>query len=98
MIQAQLKKIREASVRNKDAVQLMTIHVAKGTEFKNVFVIGAQEGSMPSGRPDADIAEEKRLLYVAVTRAKERLYISYPKYNAETIEENQPSRFLAGLF
>ena len=98
MIQAQLKKIREASVRNKDAVQLMTIHAAKGCEYNNVFVIGAHEGSMPSSRPDADLAEEKRLLYVAVTRAKERLYISYPKYNVETIEENQPSRFLAGLF
>ena len=98
MIQAQLKKIREASVRNKDAVQLMTIHAAKGCEYNNVFVIGAHEGSMLSSRPDADLAEEKRLLYVAVTRAKERLYISYPKYNVETIEENQPSRFLAGLF
>lgn len=96
--QTQLKKIRENAVKNNDAVQLMTIHTAKGTEFKNVFVIGAHEGSLPSSRPDADIAEEKRLMYVAVTRAEERLYISYPKYNAETIEENKPSRFLAGLF
>ena len=96
--QAQLKKIRETSLKNQDAVQLMTIHAAKGTEFKNVFVIGAHEGILPSSRPDADIAEEKRLLYVAITRAKERLYISYPKYNAETVEDNQPSRFLAGLF
>lgn len=96
--QTQLKKIRENAVKNNDAVQLMTIHTAKGTEFKNVFVIGAHEGSLPSSRPDADIAEEKRLMYVTVTRAEERLYISYPKYNAETIEENKPSRFLAGLF
>ena len=96
--QAQLKKIRETSLKNQDAVQLMTIHAAKGTEFKNVFVIGAHDGCIPSNRPDADIAEEKRLLYVAVTRVKERLYISYPKYNAETVEENQPSRFLSGLF
>ena len=96
--QEQLKKIRETSVKNKDAIQLMTIHSAKGTEYTNVFVIGAHEGSIPSNRADADIAEEKRLLYVAVTRAKERLYISYPKYNAETVEENKPSRFLAGLF
>lgn len=96
--QTQLKKIRENAVKNNDAVQLMTIHAAKGCEYNNVFVIGAHEGSMPSSRPDADLAEEKRLMYVAVTRAEERLYISYPKYNAETIEENQPSRFLAGLF
>ena len=92
----QLKKIREASVKNNDAV--LTIHAAKGCEYNNVFVIGAHDGCIPSNRADADLAEEKRLLYVAVTRAKERLYISYPKYNAETIEENKSSRFLAGLF
>jgi DNA helicase-2/ATP-dependent DNA helicase PcrA len=97
-VQEQLKKIREASVKTSDAVQLMTIHAAKGCEYNNVFVIGAHDGCIPSSRPDADLAEEKRLLYVAVTRAKEHLYISYPKYNEETIEENKPCRYLAGLF
>lgn len=96
--QKQLKKIRENAVKNNDAVQLMTIHAAKGCEYNNVFVIGAHDGCMPSNRADADIAEEKRLLYVAVTRAKQRLYLTYPKYNAETVEENKPSRFLAGRF
>lgn len=97
-MQERLKKMREASVKNQDAVQLMTIHAAKGCEYNNVFVIGAHDGCIPSNRADADLAEEKRLLYVAVTRAKKSLYISYPKYNEETIEENKPSRFLAGLF
>lgn len=97
-VHEQLKKIREASVKNQDAVQLMTIHAAKGCEYNNVFVIGAHDGCIPSNRADADLAEEKRLLYVAVTRAKERLYISYPKYSAETIEENKPCRYLVGLF
>ena len=96
--QTQLKKIRENAVKNNDAVQLMTIHAAKGCEYNNVFVIGAHDGCMPSNRADADIAEEKRLLYVAITRAKQRLYLTYPKYNAETVEENKPSRFLAGRF
>ena len=48
----------------------MTIHAAKGLEFGNVFVIGAYEGIIPAGNDGTYIAEEKRLLYVAVTRAK----------------------------
>ncbi|MDQ0273348.1 ATP-dependent helicase [Cytobacillus purgationiresistens] len=77
-----------------EAVRLMTIHASKGLEFKTVFVIGATEGILPhaaalesSKREDTDqndqsaIEEERRLAYVAVTRAKEELYISSPRMN-----------------
>jgi superfamily I DNA/RNA helicase len=56
-----------------DAITLLTIHASKGLEFPHVFLVGAEEGVLPYSR--ADVAEEKRLFYVAVTRAKERLDI-----------------------
>ncbi|MFI3329365.1 MAG: ATP-dependent helicase [bacterium] len=63
---------------SKDQVQLMTVHRAKGLEFKTVFIIGANEGILPpKNLSKAQIAEERRLFYVAMTRAKESLYISY---------------------
>jgi len=60
---------------NADAITLLTIHASKGLEFPVVFLIGAEQGILPHDR--ADIDEEKRLFYVAVTRAKERLDIVY---------------------
>jgi len=60
-----------------DAVTLLTIHAAKGLEFAHVFVVGAEEGVLPSGR--GTLPEEKRLFYVAVTRAKQRLDVLYTK-------------------
>ena len=62
-----------------NAVNLMTIHSAKGLEFKYVFLIGFENGILPSGRSERDgnISEERRLAYVGVTRAIEKLYISY---------------------
>ncbi|MDB5861119.1 MAG: uvrD [Ramlibacter sp.] len=63
-----------------DAVQLMTVHAAKGLEFDGVFVTGLEEGLFPSERSLADpdgLEEERRLMYVAITRARKRLYLSY---------------------
>lgn len=67
---------------NADAVVLMTVHAAKGLEFPIVFLAGMEDGIFPStqniGEP-AEISEERRLMYVAVTRAKEKLYITHAK-------------------
>ena len=63
-----------------DAVQLMTVHSAKGLEFNSVFVSGLEEGLFPhenSISNEYDLEEERRLMYVAVTRAKHSLYLSF---------------------
>ena len=63
-----------------DCVQLMTLHSAKGLEFRQVFLVGVEEGLFPSQRSIDDPArleEERRLCYVGLTRARERLYVSY---------------------
>jgi len=63
-----------------DAVQLMTVHSAKGLEFDCVFISGLEEGLFPSERSMSDpdgLEEERRLMYVAITRARKRLYLSY---------------------
>ncbi len=70
---------REASA-GQDALQLMTVHSAKGLEFSAVFVSGLEEGLFPhenSMLEDGGIEEERRLMYVAITRARRRLYVSY---------------------
>lgn len=62
-----------------DKVTLMTVHSAKGLEYKNIFVIGLDDGIFPSSRSfdsEADMEEKRRLAYVAITRAKERLYLT----------------------
>ncbi|NLT09216.1 MAG: ATP-binding domain-containing protein, partial [Ruminococcus sp.] len=62
-----------------DKVTLMTVHSAKGLEYENVFVIGMDDGIFPSSRSfdsEADMEEERRLAYVAITRAKKRLYLT----------------------
>lgn len=85
-----------------DAVTLMTIHSAKGLEFKIVFIIGMEEGILPHQNAlyDAEeLEEERRLMYVAITRAKEKLYL----LNAERrmlygkISANMPSRFISEI-
>ena len=76
-------------------VKLMTIHNSKGLEFNNIFIVGAEEGYYPSGRED-DVEEERRVFYVAITRAKKNCFISYclrRKINEEFIKR-KISRFL----
>jgi DNA helicase-2/ATP-dependent DNA helicase PcrA len=65
-----------------DAIRLMTIHGAKGKEFETVFVIGLAEGELPSWQSlradgDAELEEERRNCFVAITRTEEHLYLSY---------------------
>ena len=74
-------------------VILMTMHTSKGLEFPNVWIIGAEEGITPHIQSEGNIDEERRLFYVAMTRAEKRLIISYVS------EETTPSRFIeeAGL-
>lgn len=90
-----------------DFVSLITIHSAKGLEFENVFVIGLNDGLFPLSRainsPDPnELEEERRLMYVAITRAKSRLFLtrSKMKFNYETkqSEYTTPSRFLGEIF
>ena len=78
---------------NADAITLLTIHASKGLEFPQVFLIGAEEGILPSARGDND--EEKRLFYVAVTRARERLEILHAKNRGG--QKSEASRFVTGL-
>jgi DNA helicase-2/ATP-dependent DNA helicase PcrA len=80
-----------------EAISLLTIHAAKGLEFPVVFVIGVNEGVLPHLRADGahDIDEERRLFYVATTRAKERLELVYARERGG--QKVAPSRFLDGL-
>ena len=85
-----------------DAVVMMTIHSAKGLEFPHVFIVGAEEGLFPGMRAIGDAAEmeeERRLCYVAITRAKQSLAISYAKQRMlyGRTSYNRPSRFLSEL-
>lgn len=79
------------------AVTLMTVHLAKGLEFENVFVTGLEENLFPINRDNEDdLEEERRLCYVAMTRAKKRLYLTYARTRRKfgQLQENLPSRFL----
>jgi len=82
-----------------DRVPLMTLHAAKGLEFENVFIVGLEEGLLPhqkSGDDEDETEEERRLLFVGITRAKKRLYLSYAQYRTVRgqIVRTTPSRFL----
>ena len=85
-----------------DAVQLMTVHSAKGLEFTSVFITGLEEGLFPhenSINEHNGLEEERRLMYVAITRAKERLYLSHTQSRMlhGQVRYNMPSRFLEEL-
>lgn len=84
---------------DKDRVTLMTIHSAKGLEFKYVYIVGMEEGIFPSPRSAEDpndLEEERRLFYVAITRAIKRVVISYAlsRYKWGTVTQSIASRFL----
>ena len=85
-----------------NAVTLMTLHAAKGLEFETVFLAGLEEGIFPHSRSlnsNTEMEEERRLMYVGVTRAKQKLYISYAKRRQMWGETRYytPSRFLAEI-
>lgn len=81
-----------------DSITISTVHSAKGLEFKTVFLVGMEDGIFPSSsRTEADeTEEERRLMYVAVTRAREKLFMTYTvsRYRFNKITESVPSRFL----
>lgn len=86
--------------KSDDRVVLMTVHSAKGLEFDNVFLVGMEEGVFPGNQSvyagPEEIEEERRLAYVAITRAKKRLTVtnSYTRMIFGTTNRNMPSRFL----
>jgi DNA helicase-2/ATP-dependent DNA helicase PcrA len=83
----------------REALQLMTVHAAKGLEFKAVFISGVEEGLFPheqSTYENSGVEEERRLMYVAVTRARQRLYLSHAQSRMlhGQVRYGIPSRFL----
>jgi len=84
---------------NIDRVALMTIHLAKGLEFPYVFIVGLEEDLFPSAmslNTRSELEEERRLFYVAMTRAKERVFLSYTlsRYRWGKLIDSEPSRFI----
>lgn len=86
--------------KDTDKVKIMTVHQAKGLEFRSVFVYGLNEGILPSHRTIRErgldgLEEERRLMYVACTRAKDRLYLTESEgYNVQNSQAKYPSRFI----
>ncbi len=86
-----------------NAIKLMTVHAAKGLEFKYVFVTGMEDGLFPHQRRNedasADSEEERRLFYVAVTRAREKLFLSFANYRTifGSRQINTPSEFISDI-
>jgi superfamily I DNA/RNA helicase len=98
-VPGQIVERRGPTLRTGEAVSLTTIHASKGREFPVVFVCGVEEGLIPMEREDANIEEERRLLYVAMTRAKDELILSSVRSrsaNGVSLHP-QPSRFLDDL-
>ena len=86
---------------DQNKITLMTIHAAKGLEFKSVFIVGMEEELFPSPfcTSERELEEERRLFYVAITRAEERCFISYSKSRFRNGKTNfsNPSRFLEDI-
>ncbi len=84
---------------NKDRVTLMTVHSSKGLEFKTVFIAGMEEELFPSTGTAEGLEEERRLFYVAITRAEQNCFVSYAKSRFRNGSSNfcNPSRFLKDI-
>ena len=82
-----------------EGVNLLTVHASKGLEFPEVFVVDLVDGRFPNRKMMSSIEEERRLFYVAVTRAMDKLYLSLAKYDRVKKIDYKPSQFLheAGL-
>lgn len=100
----QITLLTDADQKDTDAdtVKLMTIHAAKGLEFSCVFAAGLEEMLFPNAmaiNTREELEEERRLFYVVITRAKERLWISYAntRYKFGSLVQNEPSRFVEEL-
>ncbi|OYY95251.1 MAG: DNA helicase II [Hydrogenophilales bacterium 28-61-23] len=96
---AALEAGEHAAAQGQDAVQLMSVHSAKGLEFQTVFITGLEEGLFPheNSRNEADgLEEERRLMYVAITRARKQLYVTHAQQRMlhGQIRYNLPSQFL----
>lgn len=94
-----MSDIDEDKSGDNDCIKLMTIHSAKGLEFHTVFIVGVEEDLFPSAKAkasEADIEEERRLFYVAITRAEKNCFISYAtnRYRFGKAEFAVPSRFI----
>lgn len=97
-----LTDIEEEKDKDNDYIVLMTIHSAKGLEFKSVYIVGMEEELFPSQMmlsSRADLEEERRLFYVAITRAQSNLCLSFAatRYRFGRLKECEPSRFLNEL-
>jgi len=93
---------REEGEEDREAVLLMTMHTAKGLEFETVFLVGLEEGLLPHSRSvdsEAELEEERRLLYVGLTRARERAVLSYARRRSlfGVFRDQLPSRFLSEI-
>ncbi len=96
---AALEAGEHAAAQGQDAVQLMSVHSAKGLEFQTVFITGLEEGLFPheNSRNETDgLEEERRLMYVAITRARRQLYLTHAQQRMlhGQIRYNLPSQFL----
>jgi DNA helicase-2/ATP-dependent DNA helicase PcrA len=96
---ALLTGVDQDNDEDRDKVTLMTIHMAKGLEFEHVYIVGLEEDLFPSQMmlaSRADLEEERRLFYVAITRAKEKLSMSYAltRYRFGRLKNCEPSRFI----
>ena len=92
-----MRRKEQKKKEEQKGIHLMTIHAAKGLEFDTVFIIGANEGQIPykKAKSEEETEEERRLFYVAMTRAKEVLQICYVKQRNG--KETAPSRFVNDL-
>ena len=93
---------REEGEEGREAVLLMTMHTAKGLEFETVFLVGLEEGLLPHSRSldsEAEVEEERRLLYVGLTRARERVVLSHARRRSlfGGFRDQLPSRFLSEI-
>ncbi|MFH1608921.1 MAG: UvrD-helicase domain-containing protein [Patescibacteria group bacterium] len=93
---------QENKKNNNNAVKLMTVHAAKGLEFKYVFIVGLEDGLFPYERQNEkkdDPEEERRLFYVALTRAKEKLFLSFTNFRTifGSRQINSPSEFISDI-